>query len=214
MIPTLLLLGLMALIAPSTSYSCYGDISALQAPLVPCTAVRAADCGLALVRSSAEADIVRLRKYEIPIKRVARNLCLEPALIAGIISQESRVGLLLDNGWDQERHKYGLMQLGGHQQPFGLWDSEEHINQGSTILALSINEVRARHPTWTWDQQLRDILPSGSTFFKVTRNHEREELHAWADVTFCSWFSMGGTNSEGKTYRIESFNTMAHDSPA
>uniref|UniRef100_A0A8B9IS18 Lysozyme g n=1 Tax=Amazona collaria TaxID=241587 RepID=A0A8B9IS18_9PSIT len=111
--------------------------------------------GLALVRSSAEADIIRLRKYEIPIKRVARNLCLEPALIAGIISQESRVGLLLDNGWDQERHKYGLMQLGGHQQPFGLWDSEEHINQGSTILVLSINEVRARHPTWTWDQQLR-----------------------------------------------------------
>ncbi|KAM4684068.1 lysozyme g-like isoform 3-T3 [Amazona ochrocephala] len=172
--------------APSMSYSCYGDISALQAPLVPCTAVRASDCGLALVRSSAEADIIRLRKYEIPIKRVARNLCLEPALIAGIISQESRVGLLLDNGWDQERHKYGLMQLGGHQQPFGLWDSEEHINQGSTILVLSINEVRARHPTWTWDQQLRDILPSGSTFFKVTSNHEHEERHAWADVTFAA----------------------------
>ncbi|XP_065531827.1 lysozyme g-like isoform X2 [Lathamus discolor] len=158
MIRTLLLLGIMALVAPSMSYSCYGDISALQAPLVPCTAVRASDCGLALVRSSAEADIIRLRKYEIPIKRVARNLCLEPALIAGIISQESRVGLLLDNGWDQERHKYGLMQLGGHQQPFGLWDSEEHINQCSTILVLSINEVRARHPTWSWDRQLRDIV--------------------------------------------------------
>uniref|UniRef100_A0A8D0EQY2 Lysozyme g n=1 Tax=Strix occidentalis caurina TaxID=311401 RepID=A0A8D0EQY2_STROC len=105
---------------------------------------------------SAEADIVRLRKYEIPIKRVARNLCLDPALIAAIISQESRVGLLLDNGWDQERHKYGLMQLGGQQHlPFGVWDSEEHINQCSTILVLSINEVRARHPTWTWDRQLR-----------------------------------------------------------
>uniref|UniRef100_A0A8B9M9F0 Lysozyme g n=1 Tax=Accipiter nisus TaxID=211598 RepID=A0A8B9M9F0_9AVES len=97
----------------------------------------------------------RARKYEIPIKRVARNLCLDPALIAAIMSQESRVGLLLDNGWDQERHKYGLMQLGGQQQPFGGWDSEEHINQCSTILVLAINEVRARHPTWTWDRQLR-----------------------------------------------------------
>uniref|UniRef100_A0A672UPQ0 Lysozyme g n=1 Tax=Strigops habroptila TaxID=2489341 RepID=A0A672UPQ0_STRHB len=106
--------------------------------------------GLAMVRSSAEADIIRLRKYEIPIKRVARNLCLEPALIAGIISQESRVGLLLNNGWDQERHKYGLMQVHRHDK----YD-EEHINQGSTILVLSINEVRARHPTWTWDEQLR-----------------------------------------------------------
>ncbi|NXV85322.1 LYG protein, partial [Calonectris borealis] len=111
--------------------------------------------GLAMVRRTAEADVVRLRKYEIPIKRVARNLCLDPALIAAIISQESRVGMLLDNGWDQERQKYGLMQLGGQQRPFGMWDSEEHINQCSTILVLAINEVRARHPTWTWDQQLR-----------------------------------------------------------
>ncbi|NXX48288.1 LYG protein, partial [Tricholaema leucomelas] len=112
--------------------------------------------GYAIVRRTAEADVVRLRKYEIPIKRVARRLCLDPALIAGIISQESRAGLLLDDGWDQERHRYGLMQLGGQQQRlYGLWDSEEHINQGSTVLVLAINDVRARHPTWTWDRQLR-----------------------------------------------------------
>ncbi|KFP79217.1 Lysozyme g, partial [Acanthisitta chloris] len=112
--------------------------------------------GYALVRRTAEADLVRLRRYEIPIKRVARNLCLDPALIGALISQESRVGLLLDNGWDQGRHKYGLMQISRQQlQPYGLWDSEEHINQCSSILVLSINEVRARHPTWTWDRQLR-----------------------------------------------------------
>ncbi|KFP77345.1 Lysozyme g, partial [Apaloderma vittatum] len=111
--------------------------------------------GLAMVRRTAEADVVRLRKYEVPIKRVARNLCLDPALIAGIISQESRAGLVLDNGWDQERQKYGLMQIGGQQRAYGMWDSEEHINQCSTILVLAINEVRARHPTWTWDRQLR-----------------------------------------------------------
>ncbi|KAM7128699.1 lysozyme g-like isoform 1-T1 [Ciconia maguari] len=156
MIPALLLLGLMALVAPSMSYSCYGDISALQAPMISCTAVRAPDCGLAMVQRTAEADIVRLRRYEIPIKRVARNLCLDPALIAAIISQESRGGLLLDNGWDQDRHKYGLMQIDRQRyQPFGMWDSEEHINQCSNILVLSMNEVRARHPTWTWDRQLR-----------------------------------------------------------
>ncbi|NXS62363.1 LYG protein, partial [Brachypteracias leptosomus] len=112
--------------------------------------------GPAVIRRTAEADIVRLRRYEIPIKRVARNLCLDPALIAALISQESRVGLLLDNGWDQGRHKYGLMQLGRQLQlPYVLWDSEEHINQGSTMLVLAINDVRARHPTWTWDRQLR-----------------------------------------------------------
>ncbi|NWR91463.1 LYG protein, partial [Furnarius figulus] len=112
--------------------------------------------GYAMVRRTAEADLVRLRRYEVPIRRVARNLCLDPALIAGIMSQESRVGLLLDNGWDQGRQKYGLMQISRQlQQPYALWDSEEHINQCSNILVLSINEVRARHPTWTWDRQLR-----------------------------------------------------------
>ncbi|XP_010134205.1 PREDICTED: lysozyme g-like [Buceros rhinoceros silvestris] len=159
MIAVLFLLGLTALVAPSMSYSCYGDISALQVPSISCTPVRAADCGLPMIRRTAEADVVRLRRYEIPIKRVARNLCLDPALIAGIISQESRAGLLLHNGWDQERHKYGLMQLGRVlHSPYGLWDSEEHINQGSTMLVLALNEVRARHPTWTWDQQLRGGL--------------------------------------------------------
>uniref|UniRef100_A0A8C4XSW5 Lysozyme g n=1 Tax=Falco tinnunculus TaxID=100819 RepID=A0A8C4XSW5_FALTI len=121
-----------------------------------CKAAFSCATGLATIRRSAEADVIRLRRYEVPIKRVARNLCLDPALIAALISQESRVGLLLNNGWDQERQKYGLMQLDGQQyHPFGLWDSEEHINQCSTILVLAINEVRARHPTWTWDQQLR-----------------------------------------------------------
>ncbi|XP_068536734.1 lysozyme g-like [Anas acuta] len=158
MVPALLLLGLSALIAPSASYSCYGDINALQAPTISCTAVRAPDCaaGIAAVRRTADADIIRLRKYEIPIKRVARNLCLDPALIAAIISQESRAGLLLDNGWDQGRQRFGLMQIDRrYHQPYGTWDSEEHINQCSTMLVLGINEMRARHPTWTWDQQLR-----------------------------------------------------------
>ncbi|NWX31736.1 LYG protein, partial [Notiomystis cincta] len=113
--------------------------------------------GYAMIRRTAEADLVRLRRYEVPIKRVARNLCLDPALIGAIMSQESRVGLLLDNnGWDQGRQKYGLMQISRQQlQPYVVWDSEEHINQCSNVLVLSINEVRARHPTWTWDRQLR-----------------------------------------------------------
>ncbi|XP_071286944.1 lysozyme g-like isoform X2 [Agelaius tricolor] len=156
MIPALLLLGLSALVAPSLSYSCYGDISALQAPTISCTPVRASDCGYAMIRRTAEADLPRLRRYEIPIKRVASNLCLDPALIGAIMSQESRVGLLLDNGWDRARQKYGLMQISRQQvQPSVTWDSEEHINQCSNILVLSINEVRARHPTWSWDRQLR-----------------------------------------------------------
>ncbi|NWX84530.1 LYG protein, partial [Nothoprocta ornata] len=115
--------------------------------------------GMDAVKQTFQIDSVRLRKYEIPIKRVARNLCLDPALIAAIISQESRVGLLLNNGWDQGRRKFGLMQI-DRQYPnlYGTWDSEEHINQCSNILVVAINEVRARHPTWTTEQQLRGTI--------------------------------------------------------
>ncbi|NXM76775.1 LYG protein, partial [Serilophus lunatus] len=131
--------------------------------------------GYAVVRKTAEADLVRLRRYEIPIRRVARNLCLDPALIGAIISQESRVGLLLNNGWDQGRQKYGLMQISRQlQQPYGLWDSEEHINQCSNILVLSINEVRARHPTWTWDRQLRGMRWDSAETNNVQSNNKMD----------------------------------------
>lgn len=85
-----------------------------------------------MVRRTAEADVIRLRKYEMPIKRVARNLCLDPALIAAIISQESRVGLLLDNGWDQGRQKYGLMQV--------HWDDEYQNSNVVYIPGLYLNK--------------------------------------------------------------------------
>uniref|UniRef100_A0A8C3P2Q7 Lysozyme g n=1 Tax=Cyanoderma ruficeps TaxID=181631 RepID=A0A8C3P2Q7_9PASS len=138
-----------------TDYSCYCNVAGLETRGLDrglCKSAFSYSAGYAMIRRTAEADLVRLRRYEIPIRRVARNLCLDPALIGAIMSQESRVGLLLDNGWDRTRQKYGLMQ---QLQPYVVWDSEEHINQCSNILVLSINEVQARHPTWTWDRQLR-----------------------------------------------------------
>ncbi|NWI38689.1 LYG protein, partial [Picathartes gymnocephalus] len=133
--------------------------------------------GYAMVRRTAEADLVRLRRYEIPIKRVARNLCLDPALIGAIMSQESRVGLLLDNGWDQRRQKYGLMQISREQlQPYVVWDSEEHINQCSNILVLSINEVRARHPTWTWDRQLRGGISAYNVGVNTVQTYDKMDI--------------------------------------
>ncbi|NWJ03466.1 LYG protein, partial [Crypturellus undulatus] len=124
-----------------------------------CTFAFSSTTGMDAGQKTFQIDSIRLRKYEIPIKRVARNLCLDPALIAAIISQESRVGLLLNNGWDQGRSKFGLMQI-SRQYPslYGTWDSEEHINQCSNILVVAINEVRARHPTWTMEQQLRGTI--------------------------------------------------------
>ncbi|KAI1241707.1 hypothetical protein IHE44_0005195, partial [Lamprotornis superbus] len=139
-----------------------------------CKSASSYTTGYAMIRRTAEADLIRLRRYEIPIKRVARNLCLDPALIGAIMSQESRVGLLLDNGWDQGRQKYGLMQISRQQlQPYVAWDSEEHINQCSNILVLSINEVRARHPTWTWDRQLRGGISAYNAGVNTVQTYDK-----------------------------------------
>uniref|UniRef100_A0A8C3UMA3 Lysozyme g n=1 Tax=Catharus ustulatus TaxID=91951 RepID=A0A8C3UMA3_CATUS len=143
------------------------------------------------IRRAAEADLVRLRRYEIPIKRVARKLCLDPALIGGIMSQESRVGLLLDNGWDRGQQKYGLMQvLQGdkcEKQHSNVVHTpgEEHINQCSNILVLSINEVRARHPTWTWDRQLRDGISAYNADVNTVQTYDKMivgKTHNYDDV--------------------------------
>uniref|UniRef100_A0A8B9QCK5 Lysozyme g n=1 Tax=Apteryx owenii TaxID=8824 RepID=A0A8B9QCK5_APTOW len=154
--PMLLLLGLAVLIGEITPLTYRFNWKVKVSKVKVCKFAFSYATGMDAVKKTAEVDIVRLRKYEVPIKRVARNLCLDPALIAAIISQESRVGLLLNNGWDQGRRKFGLMQIDRqHDSLYGTWDSEEHINQCSNILVVAINEVRARHPTWTWEQQLR-----------------------------------------------------------
>ncbi|XP_019385032.1 PREDICTED: lysozyme g-like [Crocodylus porosus] len=111
--------------------------------------------GVSASEKIAEIDIIRLRPYRTIIRRVAKNLCLESSLVAAIISVGSRVGHLLENGWDCQRVKFGLMQIDRRYYPIrGTWNSEEHIIQGSTILTIALKNVRRAYPRWTWEQQL------------------------------------------------------------
>ncbi|XP_074801456.1 lysozyme g-like [Natator depressus] len=156
MLLTLMFLGLAALVAPSVSYGCYGDLRTMETPVISCGAVQTPTCGVHAAEKMAEIDIVRLRRYEVPIKRVARNLCIDPALIAAIISVESRAGAILVDGWNRERNRYGLMQVHTHYNTIpGAWDSEEHITQGATILITEIKALQTKYPTWSWQQYLR-----------------------------------------------------------
>uniref|UniRef100_A0A8C8S5K6 Lysozyme g n=1 Tax=Pelusios castaneus TaxID=367368 RepID=A0A8C8S5K6_9SAUR len=113
-------------------------------------------CRVQAAEKMAEIDVVRLRKYEVPIKRVARNLCIDPALIAALISVESRAGVILTDGWNRERNRYGLMQIHTHYNSIpGAWDSEEHITHGATILVTAIKTLQKRNPALSWQQYLR-----------------------------------------------------------
>ncbi|XP_050793359.1 lysozyme g-like [Gopherus flavomarginatus] len=138
----------------------------METPVISCGAVQTPSCettftfafatGVHAAEKFAEIDIVRLQRYKVPIMRVARNLCIDPALIAAIISVESRVGATLVDGWNRERTQYGLMQVHTHHNSIpGAWDSEDHITQGATILVRGIKALQTKYPTWSSQQYLR-----------------------------------------------------------
>ncbi len=60
----------------------------------------------------AETDLVRIEKYKSIIVKVARAKQMEPAVIAAIISRESRAGAVLKDGWGDHGNGFGLMQVG------------------------------------------------------------------------------------------------------
>ncbi|XP_053160484.1 lysozyme g-like [Hemicordylus capensis] len=157
MLIVLLVLGLSASVEPNANYGCYGDLRSIDTPVITCGNVAdTSNCGGTAIERVAQIDIVRVRRYEVQIRNVARNLCVEPALIAAMICRESRVGHLLVNGWNSGRSRYGLMQIHSHYYPIiGAWNSEEHISQATTILITQIRALRKRFPHWTWQQYWR-----------------------------------------------------------
>uniref|UniRef100_A0A671VUL1 Lysozyme g n=1 Tax=Sparus aurata TaxID=8175 RepID=A0A671VUL1_SPAAU len=108
----------------------------------------------------AEIDADRMEKYRSNINRVGGKYGIDPAIIAAIISRESRAGNQLNNGWGDGGNAWGLMQVdvnpqgGGHTKR-GAWDSEEHLCQGTEILVDFIKQVTKKLPSWTKEQQLK-----------------------------------------------------------
>lgn len=56
-------------------------------------------------------DLKAIKSYRILIKEVGQRYCIDPAIIAAIISRESHGGVVLQNGWDHKGQKFGLMQV-------------------------------------------------------------------------------------------------------
>ncbi|KAK7929908.1 hypothetical protein WMY93_006303 [Mugilogobius chulae] len=110
----------------------------------------------------AKIDLERMKKYKSMIITVGRDLQIDPALIAGIISRESRAGNVLQNGWGDYGRGWGLMQVdvsptGGRHVPEGDWNSEEHLRQGTRILKYFIERIRNKFGDWTEAQQLKGV---------------------------------------------------------
>uniref|UniRef100_A0A3P8RRF5 Lysozyme g n=1 Tax=Amphiprion percula TaxID=161767 RepID=A0A3P8RRF5_AMPPE len=130
--------------------------------------------GVRASHTMAKTDSGRMEKYKSIINVVGRKYDIEPALIAAIISRESRAGNVLHDGWgDYDRNRgaynaWGLMQVdvnpsGGGHTAKGAWNSEEHLCQGTEILVYFLNRIRNKFPSWTSEQQLKGAIASYNT---------------------------------------------------
>ncbi|XP_051801196.1 lysozyme g-like isoform X2 [Acanthochromis polyacanthus] len=118
------------------------------------------ESGVRASHKMAQTDSDRMEKYRSKINAVGRKKGVDPALIAAIISRESRAGNALHNGWGDHGNAWGLMQVdvnpnGGGHTARGAWDSEEHLSQATGILTDFIGLIQKKFPSWTSEQQLK-----------------------------------------------------------
>ncbi|XP_037619883.1 lysozyme g-like isoform X1 [Sebastes umbrosus] len=135
----------------------------------------------------AETDAERMEEYRSMINRVGEKYEIAPALIAAIISRESRAGNTIKSqgGWGDYNpgrrayNAWGLMQVdvnpdGGGHTPEGDWDSEEHLCQGTRILVHFIKRIRNKFPNWSREKQLKGGI--------AAYNMGDRNVHSYEDV--------------------------------
>ncbi|XP_053362208.1 lysozyme g-like [Clarias gariepinus] len=115
--------------------------------------------GVEASHKMAEYDLERMDMYKPIIMNVARAKMLDPAVIAGIISRETRGGTRasgLVDGWGDEGNAFGLMQVDQrYHDPKGDWDSEEHIHQATDILIRFIKRIQNKFPDWSKEDHFK-----------------------------------------------------------
>ncbi|XP_076807055.1 lysozyme g-like [Clavelina lepadiformis] len=116
--------------------------------------------GVRASRQMARNDLSRINNYKSNIINAARNYNMDPAVVAGIISRESRGGVALSStGTGDHGNGFGLMQVDKrHHSTKGGPYSVDHLNQGTKIISDNLKAVKAMHPNWSPDQQLQGAI--------------------------------------------------------
>ncbi|XP_069064939.1 lysozyme g-like isoform X1 [Pleurodeles waltl] len=117
---------------------------------------RLTERGVAASRRMAQTDFSKVQKYRGLIEDVAREKNVQAAVIAGIMSRESRAGAALKDGWGDHGNAFGLMQVDKRYHTVeGEWNSKKHISQTTGILKDMITNIQRKFPNWTTEQQLK-----------------------------------------------------------
>ncbi|XP_017656763.1 lysozyme g-like protein 1 [Nannospalax galili] len=155
------LLGLLALTGSSESsnWGCYGNIRTLYTPGASCGIGRRHGltyCGVRASERLAEIDRPYLLRYQPMMRTVGRKYCVDPAVIAGVLSRESQGGNILVN-MGSPGNGVKVVQDSNFYSPT-TWMSEPQVSQKTEVLTARIKEIQTRFPTWTPDQYLRGGL--------------------------------------------------------
>uniref|UniRef100_A0A8C2J4N3 Lysozyme g n=1 Tax=Cyprinus carpio TaxID=7962 RepID=A0A8C2J4N3_CYPCA len=155
--------------------------------------------GVEASKKLAEHDLARMEKYKSIIIKVGGAKQMDPAVIAAIISRESRAGAALKDGWGDHGNGFGLMQVDKrYHTPKGAWDSELHVTQATEILIGFIKEVKVKFPKWTQEQCFKGGISAYNAGVKNVQTYERMDIGTTGDdyandvVARAQWFNSKG----------------------
>ncbi|XP_075706441.1 lysozyme g-like [Rhinoderma darwinii] len=145
----------------------YGDIDKVPttgASLTTAQQDKIKYSGVDASKKLAENDLVKMNQYKSKIQSVATKKQMDAALIAGIISRESRAGSALKNGWGDNNNGFGLMQVDKrYHKIMGTWNSEEHIMQGAEILKSMYDAIKKKFPSASKEMLLKGAIAAYNT---------------------------------------------------
>ncbi|XP_078528199.1 lysozyme g-like [Lissotriton helveticus] len=143
----------------TTKSGCYGNVMEIMTRGAECEKAKErmlSYCGVKASYQMAETDLEYMSKYKPMILEVGNSLCMDPAVIAGIISYMSCYYTPTTFNWCEMGPSFGLMQISKQYHNIeGAWNSKEHISQGTRILIHMINLVMKKFPSWIQNQHLK-----------------------------------------------------------
>ncbi|XP_035666715.1 uncharacterized protein LOC118409652 [Branchiostoma floridae] len=138
--------------------------------------------GVAASNALAQTDLNRLNKYKTQINAVSKATGMDAAIIAAIISRESRAGNALQNGYGDHGNGFGLMQIDRrYHTTQGAWDSTEHLTQAVGILQGFIQGVSNCHPSWNSEEVLKGGISAYNAGVKNVRSYDRMDVGTTGD---------------------------------
>ncbi|XP_017329515.2 lysozyme g isoform X1 [Ictalurus punctatus] len=147
----------------------------------------------------AEHDLKRMAQYKNIIMKVGRAKQMDAAVIAAIISRESRAGAALVDGWGDHGNGFGLMQVDKrYHTPRGAWNSEEHVTQGTEILIDSIRAIQRKFPNWPKEHQFKGGISAYNAGVRNVRTYEAMDVGTTGNdyandvVARAQWFKRNG----------------------